>query len=114
MSQLARKLRRNPTPAEIRFWKIIESLRRQYHFRKQVPMGPYVVDFVSHKARVVGEIDGETHFVGTGPLRDQVRDAALAAQGYRVLRFTNEQVMRHADGVFQVLIEALTDNQPPP
>lgn len=114
MSQFARKLRKNPTPAEIRFWKIIESLRARYHFRKQVQMGSYVVDFASHKARLVVEIDGETHYVGEGPARDQARDAALAERGYRVLRFTNADVMQNADGVFRVLTDALTERAPPP
>ncbi|MBJ3786261.1 endonuclease domain-containing protein [Devosia sediminis] len=117
MSQLARKLRKNPTPAEVRFWKIIASLRSQYHFRKQVQMGPYVVDFASHAARLVVEIDGETHFVGDAPHKDATRDAALAAHGYRVLRIPNDEVMRNPDGVFRAVILALkgpVDQAPPP
>ncbi len=114
MSQLARKLRKNPTPAEVRFWKIIESLRPQYHFRKQVQMGPYVVDFASHRAMLIVEVDGESHYVGAAPARDQVRDATLAARGYRILRFTNAEVMQNADGVFRVLVDVLEGKTPPP
>lgn len=103
MSQLARKLRKNPTPAEIRFWRLIAPLRTLHHFRKQVAMGPYVVDFASHSARLVVEIDGDSHFVGNGP----ERDAALRAHGYRVLRFSNDEVMRNPEGVYLALAEAL-------
>jgi very-short-patch-repair endonuclease len=117
MSELARKLRKNPTPAELRFWQIIASVRTRHHFRKQVQMGPYVVDFASHSAKLVVEIDGETHFVGDAPQRDARRDAALAARGYRILRIPNDQVMRNPDGVFRVVSEALelsSDQTPPP
>lgn len=107
MSQFARKLRKNPTPAEIRFWRLIAPLRTLHHFRKQVAMGPYVVDFASHSARLVVEIDGDSHFVGDGPERDALRDAALRAHGYRVMRFTNEEVMRNPEGVCLALAEAL-------
>lgn len=117
MSQRARKLRKNPTVAELRFWQIIASFRTRYHFRKQVQMGPYVVDFASHSAKLVVEIDGETHFIGDAPQRDAMRDAALVARGYTVLRIPNDQVMQNPDGVFRVVSEALvraTDKSPPP
>jgi very-short-patch-repair endonuclease len=117
VSLLARKLRKNPTPAEVRFWKIIESFRAHHHFRKQVQMGPYVVDFACHKSRLVVEIDGGTHFVGDAPERDQRRDAALAARGYRVLRIPNDEVMRNPDGVYLVVSAALDEanrQAPPP
>jgi very-short-patch-repair endonuclease len=90
MPTFAQQLRKNPTPAEVRFWWLIHPFRSELHFRKQVRMGPYIVDFASHQARLVIEIDGDTHYVGDGPERDARRDAALAARGYRVLRFTND------------------------
>jgi very-short-patch-repair endonuclease len=113
MPTVAQKLRRNPTSAEIRFWRLIAPLRAEWHFRKQVQMGPYVVDFVSHKARLVVEIDGDTHFVGDGPVREAVRDAELQAGGYRVLRFTNGEVMGSPDGVWTGVVEALGEGTTP-
>ena len=88
-------------------------MRAAWHFRKQVPMGPYVADFVSHKARLVVEIDGDTHFTGDGPDRDRRRDAALAAKGYIILRFTNDEVMHNPEGVYQKLVEVLASRKPP-
>src|SRR5690606_40840214 len=103
MSRLARTLRKNPTAPEIRFWRLIAQLRTKHHFRKQVPMGPYVVDFASHAAKIVIEIDGDSHFIGDAQERDGVRDAALRAHGYRVLRFTNDEVMHSPEGVYRAL-----------
>ena len=117
MSELARKLRKSPSPAELSFWQIIASFRTRYHFRKQVQMGPYIVDFASHSARLVVEIDDETHFVGDAPRKDFKRDTVLAARGYRVLRIPNDQVMQNPDGVFRVVLDALDaagDKAPPP
>ena len=64
MVSIAQRLRRNPTGPEVRFWAIIHPIRSRWHFRKQVPMGRYVVDFACHAAKLVVQIDGETHFVG--------------------------------------------------
>lgn len=110
----AQRLRQNPTAPEIRFWRLIAPLRSQWHFRKQVRMGPYFVDFASHPAKLVIEIDGDTHYVGTGPERDLIRDKALSERGYRVLRFTNDEVMHSADGVFEAVSRALQERTPPP
>jgi very-short-patch-repair endonuclease len=107
-------LRANPTVAEIRFWRLIYPIRKPWHFRKQVRMGAYVVDFASHRARLVVEIDGYTHFVGDGPARDAVRDAALRRHGYEILRFTNLDVMQNAEGVYQTLLATLATRIPPP
>jgi very-short-patch-repair endonuclease len=110
MVSVAQRLRKNPTPAEVRFWRLMEPLRLGgVHFRKQVRMGPFVVDFACHAARLVIEIDGDSHFSEAGLARDRVRDAALAARGYRVLRFTNSEVMGHGEGVFEVVRAALRE-----
>jgi len=66
-------------------------------------MGPYIVDFVSHAARVVVEVDGDTHDFATERRRDAVRDVWLASRGYVVLRFTNGQVLRELEGVLTVI-----------
>jgi very-short-patch-repair endonuclease len=66
-------------------------------FRREVPFGPYHADFCSHAARLIVEIDGATH-VGTCA-HDQARTQFLNAEGYRVLRFWNNDVMRDVEGV---------------
>lgn len=92
---------------------MIQPLRAQFHFRKQVKMGRYVVDFASHKAKLVVEIEGNTHYVGDAPERDRERDRALEAHGYRVLRFTNLEVMSNPEGVWTVLVGVLGEIPPP-
>ncbi len=84
------------TGAEFALWRWlrkpgIAGLR----FRRQAPIGPYIVDFFCPQKRLVVEVDGGQH----GDDRDAMRDAWLAAQGYRVLRFWNNEVMENIDGV---------------
>ena len=60
---LAQKLRLEQTPSERRFWAMLYTFRQSgWHFRRQAPIGPYIVDFVCKRARLVFEIDGESHF----------------------------------------------------
>ncbi len=109
MATRAQRLRKNPTVAEIRFWRLIEQLRLGgYHFRKQCPIGPYVVDFACHHARLIVEIDGDSHFMGAGPTRDARRTAFLEAEGYAIVRFTNLDVMTNPDGVYAAVVSALS------
>ena len=115
MPSPAQRLRKNPTPAEIRFWKLIGPLRLAgHHFRKQVPLGPFIVDFACHHPRIVVEIDGDTHFSDTGLVKDRARDAALAEHGFLVLRFTNHEVMTNGEGVYIALAKALAERAPLP
>ncbi len=89
----ARKLRQQMTPEEVRVWAALRNLRHQgYHFRRQVPIDRYIVDFAALKQRLVVEIDGSQHGYAGRSDRDQLRDAALARLGFRVLRFWNNEV----------------------
>ena len=113
MPTLAQRLRKNPTPAEVRFWRLIDPLRSSgHHFRKQVAIGPYIADFVCHQDHVVVEIDGDTHYTDEGLAKDRVRDAYLASRGFVVLRFTNLDVMTNPEGVYMTLTAALTEGTP--
>lgn len=90
----ARKLRREQTLPERRFWALILPWREHgQHWRRQAPIGPYVVDFACKAQKLVVEIDGETHFSDAGLEHDAERTAYLEGRGYRVLRFTNGAVM---------------------
>ena len=100
----ARKLRREQTAPERRFWAILEPWRDAgLHWRRQAPIGPYVVDFVCKPAKLIVEIDGDTHYTDAGITHDTQRSAFLESRRFRVLRFTNAEVMDNADGVFAVL-----------
>ena len=115
MSELAKKLRQQPTLFEVRFWRLIHPLRQGgWHFRKQAPIGRYVVDFVCHRARLIAEIDGDSHYTDLGIAHDAVRSAFLTGEGYRVLRFTNLEVMENAEGVYLAVAQALDASDPTP
>jgi very-short-patch-repair endonuclease len=113
MPTLAQRLRKNPTPAEVRFWRLIDPLRRSgHHFRKQVAVGRYIVDFACHRDHLVVEIDGDTHYTDEDLAKDRVRDAYLASRGFAVLRFTNLDVMTNPEGVYMTLAAALVEGTP--
>jgi very-short-patch-repair endonuclease len=76
-------------------------------FKRQVPFGPYVVDFVCHAIKLVVEVDGGQHYEPQNFKRDARRDACLAAQGYRVLRFNNLDVLGNRQGVLETIVAAL-------
>jgi very-short-patch-repair endonuclease len=93
------------TPAERILWQILRAGRVGIKFQRQVVLAPYIADFASRSQRLVVEIDGETH-VGREAY-DEARTAALEERGYRVLRFTNEDVMTNAEGVAEAILAAL-------
>ncbi len=102
----ARALRQNTTEAERRIWEILRLHRTEgYKFRRQVPIGRYIADFVCHEARLVVEIDGGQHD-GSSPLEAE-RTRFLEGQGYRVLRFWNNEALANRDGVYQTIAAAL-------
>ncbi len=94
------------TDAELRLWM---RLRREqlpgFRFRRQVPVGPYVVDFACLKAHLVVEVDGSQHAQALE--HDQRRTAWLGSQGYRVLRFWDNDVLLQTDGVVESIYAAL-------
>ena len=104
----AKALRRNMTEAERIIWYNVRAHRFQgASFRRQTPIGPYIADFVCHTAKLIIELDGGQHFEPGNIVRDKQRDAYLAAQGYRVLRFNNLDVMKNKAGVLETIAAAL-------
>jgi very-short-patch-repair endonuclease len=102
----AKHLRRAMTRAEILLWRYLKAHHLDgISFRRQAPMGRYVVDFVCHTARVIVELDGETHDFDARQQHDAVRDAWLASRGYLILRFTNEEALSAVEGVLTVIRE---------
>ncbi len=96
----ARDQRRTPTQAERRLWISLRRRRmRGFKFRRQHPIGPYIVDFYSHAARLVIEIDGEQHGDDAHEGYDAKRTDELEKQGLRVLRFWNGDVLAELEGV---------------
>lgn len=90
----ARALRRNATPAEVRFWRLVKNRQLGFRFRRQHTLGPYVADFACLEALLVVELDGDQHGRGDRPARDAERDRFLAEQGFEVLRIPNSDVYK--------------------
>ena len=112
---VARKLRRDQTPAERRFWEIIKSYRTDgWHIRRQSPIGPYIVDFACKQANVIFEIDGDSHYWDSGITKDAVRTAYLEGRGYTVIRFTNLDVMTNPEGIWHEVGSALIKSKNTP
>ena len=108
----ARMLRKRLTAQEVKLWiKLRELKTLGFHFRRQAPIGRYIVDFVSFRSRLVIEADGGQHGMPAGAQADQVRDAFLLSQGFRVLRFWNSDIDDNLVGVLESVLNAL--NQPP-
>ena len=99
----ARRLRRDMTDAERLLWRALREALPGHHWRKQVPLGPYIADFASHSARLIVEVDGGQH----NDARDAARYRFLAAEGYRVLRFWNNDVLANPDGVLATIAKAI-------
>jgi very-short-patch-repair endonuclease len=97
----ARSMRTNATEAEALLWKIVRNRRFvDFKFRRQVPIGRYIVDFMCPTAMLIVELDGSQHAEST---RDEVRDAWLAAAGYRILRVWNNELTHNRDGVLEAI-----------
>lgn len=105
MRDTARKLRRSMTDAERKLWSLLRNRRLTgYKFRRQVPIGPYVADFLSFGARLIVEADGSQH---ASAAQDTERDAWLASQNFRILRFWNSDIFANPEGVLTHIIEAV-------
>jgi very-short-patch-repair endonuclease len=105
MRRHARALRSRMTHAERKLWFALRDRRfAGFKFRRQVPIGRFIPDFVCFEARLVIEIDGGQH---ADSVRDQLRDRWFAANRFRVLRFWNNEVLKNLEGVMTVLAEAL-------
>lgn len=100
----ARFLRRNMTDAERRLWRNLRRRLLGVHFRRQVPMGCYIVDFACLSRHIVIEVDGGQHLQSE---TDALRDRWLRSQGFQVLRFWNHEVLKNMEGVLQAIALAI-------
>ena len=110
--EFARDLRHKATDAEDLFWYRVRSRRlRGYKFKRQIPVGRFIVDFICTEAKLVVELDGGQHAESAG---DKVRDGELKANGYRVLRFWNTDVLKSIDTVLELVERELRKGRPSP
>jgi very-short-patch-repair endonuclease len=111
----ARHLRREATGPEMKLWWKLRALKPLgFHFRRQVPFRGYILDFAEHYAGLVIELDGSQHGSTDQRSRDEKRDALLAGEGYRVLRFWNGEVEENLGGVVEAIIHEARMRVPAP
>lgn len=100
----ARKLRRIMTPPEVRLWQYLRTSPEGLKFRRQHPVGRFVLDFYCPSARTAIEVDGMAHDMGDNPERDEMRDAWLADQGIVVVRIAARDVMADLEPVTRLVV----------
>ena len=113
----AKQLRQRMSRAENLLWRYLKA----HHvdglaFRRQAPMQRFIPDFICHSARIIVEVDGASHDFASRQHADKQRDRWFESQGYAVLRFTNEQVLRNLEGVIGLIRETASSRwgQRPP
>jgi very-short-patch-repair endonuclease len=109
----ARSLRKNQTEVERILWSELRDHRLiGASFRRQVPIGNYVADFVCHAAKLVIELDGGQHFSDSQEAADARRSAIIEANGFQVLRFSNHDVITNRPGVLETIATAIAARAP--
>lgn len=105
LRKFAKGMRHAPTEAEARLWSLLRGRRfASYKFRRQMPCGPYIADFVCLSAKLIIEADGSQH---ADDIRDLTRDGYFKTQGFRVLRFWNNEILAQPDPVMETIWAAL-------
>lgn len=108
----ARNLRHNSTDVERLMWSLLRDRRLHGHkFRRQVPIGPYIVDFVCYRSRLIIEVDGGQHQLQV--MHDNTRTGWLETNGFTVLRFWNNDLLANRDGVLEVIASVLEQGPSP-
>lgn len=104
----ARNLRKKSTPQELKLWKLIKNKQvKNYKFKRQVPIGNYIVDFSCAEKKLIIEIDGGQHNTETEIIYDKKRTEYLEKQGYKVIRFWNNEIDNNIEGVYSIILEQL-------
>ena len=107
----AKSLRANATETEKTLWRVLRSRRLiNMKFRRQVPIGPWIVDFVSFQYHLVVEADGSQHAESE---RDERRDQDLMERGFRVLRFWNNDILQRSEAVLEAIYDAASQTPHP-
>jgi 5-methyltetrahydrofolate--homocysteine methyltransferase len=105
----AQEIRRSPTQAEKLLWRALRTDQLGVTFRRQHPIGPYIVDFVCLDRKLVIEVDGGGHTEPDQAEYDSVRDDYLASRAFRVRRYFNNDVLKDLKGVVESITEALKE-----
>jgi very-short-patch-repair endonuclease len=110
----ARSLRKSETLAEKRLWEQLRNRTLEgFKFSRQVPIGPFIADFVCREQQLVVEVDGATHSTGEELTHDNRRTGFLKSEGYIVIRFQNDEIINGMGEVLALILQALR-NRPLP
>ncbi len=111
---LARAMRRRMSDAEVRLWVNLRGMRQSgLAFRRQSPLGRYIVDFECRKAKLIVEVDGAQHDQADARAYDEARTAWLKSEGYEVLRFWNYDVLTRTDEIVQHIVRVARERVQP-
>ncbi|MHB1381499.1 MAG: endonuclease domain-containing protein [Thermoleophilia bacterium] len=111
LTNLSRNLRKNSTDAERILWRRLRARQLAgYRFRRQQPVGKYIVDFVCFEKRLIIEVDGGQH--AEQAAADSIRDNWLESQGFLVLRVWNNDAISNTDGVLELILSTIGDHPP--
>jgi very-short-patch-repair endonuclease len=106
LRKFAKSMRHEPTDAEAKMWRLLRDRRLSaFKFRRQVPLGSYILDFVCFEHRFVVEIDGSQHVESS---RDEARSRFLNAQGFEIARYWNNDVLKQPTAVLEDIFAKLT------
>jgi very-short-patch-repair endonuclease len=109
----ARQLRKNSTDAERLIWSYLRSRSLEgIKFRRQQPFGPYIVDFISTEKKLVIELDGGQH--SENRTLDEDRDQFIESEGYRIIRFWNNEALQNTEGVLERIRQEILKSAPSP
>jgi very-short-patch-repair endonuclease len=112
--QRSRQLRKKQTPEEQQLWRILRDRRFEgYKFRRQYVIGAFIADFCCIEKELVVELDGGGHSEGIQRQKDESKDFYLKEQGYKILRFWNNEVKRSKDAVLETILHSLSPSPRP-
>ena len=109
----AKRLRREMSLPEVLLWRILKGQPQGVKFRRQHPIGNFVIDFYCAQKKLVVEIDGISHDMGFRPARDQRRDGWLRSTGHEIIRIPAADILRDAVAVAESLVAHCLHNPPP-
>jgi very-short-patch-repair endonuclease len=109
---LRRKLRKNPTKAEKVFWIAVRNKKLNFRFVRQYSVGKYIADFCCPEKKLIIEIDGITHSDDRVIKNDLLKEKFLIASGFKVIRYSNRQVLNSLEAVINDLLSNLTRTSP--
>ncbi len=105
--QKARENRKNMPPVEVLLWNRLRNNQIGFRIRRQMPIGTYIADFACKSPKLIIEIDGSSH--DEKQHYDRIRDAYMIGEGYKVLHFTDQEVVEDIDSVLEAIYQTLTE-----